>query len=369
MKQLYIVKKQLFENNFMSKIDTNILMSERIKKFNQFVMSLDINRIPIGLSSGKMGICIYFYQQARLTRDKAYQEFAEALFNSICNQVQFETSINMEKGLVGISSGIDYLITEKYIPNNVNKIMPIIDGRILKIINANTELQSGTITESEIVKPSINASMYFCKRLKNNNLHPNERFLTENYIVETINRIECVVLDKIFEEPYMFTLTNYFLPSYLFLLSNAYELKFFNYKIIRLLNDLTDKLISTYPLLQSNRLFLSAAMRSIEKQESLTGWKEHILFLDQSVDIDTCLMNEFRNKSIFPNDGITGLYYLISRIHQHKNIDLNLIREKIILSDAWDDYMKDESTLKTCIGLVTGFCGVVLTYQELTSRR
>jgi len=343
-------------------------MNERIKKFSQFVMSLDIDRIPIGLSSGKMGICIYFYQQARLTQNKMYEEFAKTLYNSIFNQVQFETSINLEKGLVGISYGIDYLIKEKYVPKDANKIMQIIDGKILRIANANPEFQSDIIAENETVKPCINVSMYFCKRLKNNNLHSNERFLMENYIVETINRIECVVLDKIFEEPYMFTLTNYFLPSYLFLLSSAYELKFFNYKIIRSLIDLTDRLKSTYPLLQSNRLFLSAAMRSIEKQESITGWKEHILFLDKSVDINTCLIDEFRNKSIFTNDGITGLYYLISRIHQHKNIDLNLIREKIILSDAWDDYMKDENTLKTCIGLVTGFCGVILTYKELTFR-
>jgi len=352
----------------MSKTESDILMNERIKKFSQFVMSLDIDRIPIGLSSGKMGICIYFYQQARLTQNKMYEEFAKTLYNSIFNQVQFETSINLEKGLVGISYGIDYLIKEKYVPKDANKIMQIIDGKILRIANANPEFQSDIIAENETVKPCINVSMYFCKRLKNNNLHSNERFLMENYIVETINRIECVVLDKIFEEPYMFTLTNYFLPSYLFLLSSAYELKFFNYKIIRLLNDLTDKLKSTYPLLQSNRLFLSAAMRSIEKQESLSGWKEHIHFLDQSVDIDTCLMNEFRNKSIFPNDGITGLYYLISRLHQHKNIDLNLIREKIILSDAWDDCMKDENSLIACIGLVTGFCGVILTYQDITSR-
>lgn len=44
----------------------------RIEKFNQIVLSKDIERISFGLLSGKMGICICFYHQARLTQNKAY---------------------------------------------------------------------------------------------------------------------------------------------------------------------------------------------------------------------------------------------------------------------------------------------------------
>jgi lantibiotic modifying enzyme len=352
----------------MNTVKFGIVMNERIEKFNQFVMSLNIEIISLGLFSGKMGICLYFYRQARLTKNKKYEDFAKKLFDSICNQVQVETISNLEKGLVGICYGIDYLIKEKFISKNAKDIIKSLDVKILKTNNISDLLDVKSNIEINRIKLIVNISKYFCMRLKANNLSSNEHYLLKNYIIKSINKVDDVILSDLFNEPVLFSLTDYFLPSYLLLLSSAFELNFYNYKLIRIFNDLTGRLKATYPLLQSNRLLLSAAMRSIEVQKSMVGWKEHILFLDQSVDLNTCFRDEFRNRNIYPNDGITGLYYLISRLDKHKNIDLNLIQEKIVLSEVWNECLSNEDTLITSIGLVTGLCGVILTYQEVSSR-
>ena len=341
------------------------IMQGRIEWFNQFVMSLDIDKIPIGLFSGKMGICIYFYYQARLNKNKEYENFAELLINSIYTQIHTEMPIYIEDGLVGLCYGINYLIEKRFVKGNVNFILKEVDDKIYSFFcfNVLSEHTSSALIENLIT--IVELTMYFCIRLENNNLNANEQYLFKNVIIKAINKIENTTLTEEFTEPSLFSVKNYFLPIYLTLLCKIYKLNFYNYKVEKILDELSDKLKSTYPLQQSGRLLISAGMRNIEKVRSMDGWKEHILLLEQNTNFSSILKDEFRNKNVFPSDGITGFYFLSKNLLKFPNESCELLSKKIVLSDVWDIYLEDKTKLESRIGLVTGFCGVILTYQDI----
>jgi len=352
----------------MNNVELNAIMNGRIDSFNQYVMSQDIDKLPIGLYEGKMGICIYFYHQARLTQNKTYEKFAEKLLDSIYSQVHIEIPIDIANGLVGICYGINYLIEENFVSGNANIILKELDDRIFRSLYFNyleNELYKGI----EMVKGVLDLSTYFSMRLKNKNLSSNEQYLFRNIIVKSINKIENVDLFKMYAEPPLFSITNYFFPSYLLFLSEIYKLNFYNYKLIKIFDVMSDKIKSTYPLLQCNRLFLSAGIKRILKSKSINGWREHIQLLEQNADFSSSLKNEFRNKNIFPFDGITLFYYITKKFHDSANINYDLLCKKIADSDIWEDCLKDETILKTHIGLVTGFCGVILAYQDVLTNK
>jgi hypothetical protein len=73
---------------------------------------------------------------------------------------------------------------------------------------------------------------------------------------------------------------------------------------------------------------------------------------------------DFKNRNILPNDGITGFYYLIKKIHKRISFDKNLISEKIVFSDLWHSLNYEEEKNIISFGLVTGLSGVILTYQN-----
>jgi hypothetical protein len=352
----------------MDKATMDVIMQERIEKFNQFVMEQDIDKMPIGLFDGKMGICIYFYHQARLTQNKKFKEFAERLLDSIYSEIHLQNVIDMEDGLAGICYGINYLIEQHFVKGNVNSILKEVDDKIYSSFCFNI-LSNNSVMQIENLRTILQLTIYFYNRLQSNNLPANEKYLFENIIIKAINKIENVTLADKFTEPFVFSIRSYFLPSYLILLSKLYELDLYNYKIEKIFDELSDKLRSTYPLLQSNRLFLSGGMRNVEKIKSVYGWKDHSMLLEQNTDFSSIIEEEFRNKNIFPSDGLSGFYFLAKYLHASININYDLLSQKIVMSDVWNEHLIDHEKLKTRIGLVSGFSGVIIAYQDIQNNQ
>lgn len=351
----------------MNKVTIDVLMQERIEKFNNFVMNLDIDKIPIGLFSGKMGICIYFYHQAQLSKSKEYEKFAEKLLDSIYSQVHSEMPIDIENGLAGICYGINYLIEENFVKGNVNTILKELDDRIFKSLNF-IHLSNNSNMQIENPRIILGVLYYFSIRLENNKLASSERYSFKSIIIKAINKIESTSLQDKFTEPYLFTSTNYFLPIYLILLSKIHKQDFYNYKVAKIFDEMSDRIKSTYPLLQSDRLLLSIGLRSVEEVERIDDWSNHIKLLEQNIDFPSMIDKEFRNKDILPNNGITGLYYFLISICKRISFNKNLFTEKIIYSDLWDQLDREENKKDIPFGLVTGFSGVILTYQDTLNK-
>lgn len=145
-----------------------------------------------------------------------------------------------------------------------------------------------------------------------------------------------------------------------------YELKIYTYKIEKAVEMLILKSRTVYPLLQSNRLFLSCGMRSLHSAGlSPDGLTEHIRLLEQNIDMNTLLYKEFRNKNILPHNGVCGLYWILRKLHKEFPVNYFLFYERIMTSELWNDVLPDNEKLsKQPVGLLTGLTGVVLTCMD-----
>ena len=340
----------------------NTVMQERIVKFNTFVMEQDIEKIPVGLFNGKMGICIYFYQQARLTQNKKYERFAGKLLDSLYSQVHKDLSVGFENGLIGICYGINYLLENDFVKGNVNYILKEFDDKIFQKVYFSKN--SFTIDEAILF---VQAGLHFCSRLSNKNLAQNEKILFENMVIRLLNTIETnlVGIEKNMAEPFFFSPFVYFPVIYLKLLQKIYSLDFYNYKIDKVCDIWNDRLLSTYPLLQSHRFLLAKAMENVNKKRKHDTWQFHIEHLIKQSNIDYIISTEFKNKNISLNSGVSFFYFLLK--------DSNMLSDKIKVdvalklteSEFWNDFEQSNSELKkNYISLMIGLSGVILVYQD-----
>jgi len=338
-------------------------MRERIGKFNQMAMNVDFGQLPVGLYHGKMGLCIYFYELARLTSEKKYRMVANKIFDDITNQITDKIEIDPSTGLTGICMAIHFLLDSGYMDGNPNYVLKSYDDKIIQSLLFNRILDFNP--DIDMIKTALGSLMYLTTRLQNTGLSNNERRIMQGVIIEVINKIESLVIDK-FAEPPSFSVTAYFIPFYLQLLQRIYPLNFYNYKIEKIIDGLSPHILSLYPLHKANRLSLSTAMYKLNKiAGNIAGWDRHIELLQQDLDIPQ-IIHSFRSKNITFNKGVCGFYYLLRKTGVNREYN-DLFIHKIAHSDRWDQYVENDANVQP-FSLYSGAPGVILTYLHLLTR-
>lgn len=345
-----------------SKID---VMQERIALFNQVVMSQDISNLPVGLFEGKIGLCIYFYHQARLNQVKEFEFFADKLLDDVCGQICTlgDKNISIESGLAGIGLGIIYLIKSGFIDGDENEILKELDDRVFCDFSSFIVV-SGCVDDVADLKFVIGIIFYFLVRLENEKLDCEQRVLFESIVIKAINEIESRPSERRYIEPSLFSLNKYVLPIYLFVLQRLYRLDIYNYKLDRIFRELVDIVMSSFPLLKSNRLSLCFGLNEV-RDGQMPDCLSHKKMLIDTVDVCDLINSEFRNRNIYFNNGLAGAYFLEKKLRGMDHFKAQLFGEKIFLSEVWDQYLNNSEGLKGYMGLATGFCGVILVYQDI----
>lgn len=342
----------------------DIIMQKRIDKFNEFVMEQDIEKLPVGLFCGKMGICIYFYHQASFAEDIKYKKFADKLLNSIFTQISSKSLINLEDGLIGVCLGINYLIEKEFQTGNINNVLSELDDKIYK--TAWFELMNNYSNSTETMKSVFEVALYFSIRLQNSKLDRNNRFLFESIVIKAVNYIENTLNNSdIFFEPLGYSLNEYFPANYFYLLTLMHKLGFYNYKVNKIIDDIYPKLARTYPLLQSNRIQLAAVLEYLNAELHRKCIDDYIARLNQDIDYTQMVTFEFRNKNLLLVNGLCGMYLVQNTLFKNKKTPKFLMVNKIIQSELWDEIYKDEVKQNATTGLFTGLAGIILTYQDL----
>jgi len=315
------------------------LMEQRIQQFNDFVMAQDIEKMPVGLFNGKMGICIFFFYQARITENKKYEKFAKKLLNSVCNQIDSNVPVSLNEGLIGIYIGFIFLVNKKFITEDINTKLEELEILIYKEFS-NPVLQFGNVDIEAIIKKKLEIVFFYVLKLDRNDLNKEERFIAENIIIEFINSTESGFFFENYKEPIMFELNTYLFPNYLFLLSRIYKHQFYNYKIDRIIPNISDLILTTFPLTNTNKLIFTGSvecmLNNINVHEA-TLWKEHLNLIKSHTDINKVISKEFRNKNISFLNGISGLYFLLKYIFNSHDIGNTEFFNKIICSEYWNE--------------------------------
>ena len=343
------------------------IMNKNIEIFNNFVMNnQNIEKMPVGLFYGKMGLSIYHYHQARLTDDKKHKEFANKLLNSVISHIgDDELPINLDSGLTGICWGIIYLIENGFVEGSANYTLKELDDKIFKMLYI--FLQRKDDISPDDFKNIVHCALYFCKRLTDKRLSKNEQELFKQIIIKIINKVESSFKTITITEPFIFSPFDYIPFIYLSLIKKVYEFGFYTYKVEKVCDEWRDYLISSYPLLQTHKLLLSNAMKEVNKYCNLPHWDRHIDLLKRQTDMEYIISVEFRNRNILLQDGLAGFYLFAKK--NNPSIISNFekpIKERLSTSELWSDfYQADDKEKMGFISLINGLSGVILAYQDI----
>lgn len=93
---------------------TVIPFSDEDKKINSLFLSANFLE-NLGITNGKIGIAIYFFNLYRRTGNRLYEDFAFELLDEVDSAINDRTLVGFRFGLCGIGWGIEHLIRERYV--------------------------------------------------------------------------------------------------------------------------------------------------------------------------------------------------------------------------------------------------------------
>jgi len=327
---------------------------------NALASSINENT-SIDLATGKMGLCIYYYILSDNKRNK-YQKIAEKLLDDIFCSIDRINSIDLKYGLTGIGLGIRYLLNKKYIKGDVNEVLKDIDDKVFK------SLCTTTLIDSCNPLFLIHILYYLSIRLENQKPNSESEYLFQELAIQTINHLYCKIDIHFFHEPINYTF-DYALPLLLFVLSKVYYSISYEDKIKKIIEEYSIEILSIYPKLHANRLFLWCGMNKAAKFLKNESWNNHIDLLKKNINFKNIFNQELKNKNIFFADGLCSILFLINDYSQHTGINelennKKDIVQKIISSDTWNLMLNDPSSLINYRGLYNGICGILLTIKH-----
>ena len=337
--------------------DKYMIESDESELLHSNLINIANHQVALGLFSGKMGHCIYFYEFSRLTGNDKYAKVADDLLDSVCHCLKNYRVWDIESGLIGIGLGINYLVKHNFICGSINKILREFDILLFKVLLFPEKHKSVELNLK------VQLLFYYSIRIKDQKKGSNAEFIFKELIFKILNSFTNFS-DNYFDEPYSFSV-DYKLPFFLLTLGTLAKEALFRVKIKKLIDDMPLKISSQIPLLHSHRVYLILGMLSLAKEFDLITWQKHIQLIQREIDVNVIFSQEFYDRNIFFKDGITGIAYILSeynkRVDNKNRIDFSYddIKNKIRTSETWDQLMTDSVFFRDNCGL-SGFCGISL---------
>lgn len=114
------------ESKQKSKVDSRLQLIANMLLLNaSFIENL-------GLLNGKMGIAIFFYNYARYTSNKIFEDSAGELIDEIYEEINTNTPVDFANGLTGIGWGIEYLKRNGFVEVETNEALAEIDNVVYR---------------------------------------------------------------------------------------------------------------------------------------------------------------------------------------------------------------------------------------------
>lgn len=332
-------------------------MNLQIHSLNtRLINSLEKENISLGLADGRMGFCIYFYYLSSVYTNTNYKKIAGELLDDIFENIDTISSIDVKNGLAGIGLGVDYLIKNNYVKGNVNVILNDIDDVIFKNLSCSKYIEKiDTLSLMHIL-------YYLCVRLKSQKVGDENEYLFRELIIQTVNNLYEHIDLSFYEEPFAYNI-DYPLPQFLFVLSEVYTFNFYNYRLIKIIEELSYKVLPILPLLHCNRLYLLWGMNALNKKIKNKNWEQHIRLICRQIDMNTILFQELKDKDIFFSNGAVSIYLMLSNLtemlHGTTN-SKNKILTRIKESRMWDLSISESQYLDKYKGMYNGYYGTIL---------
>jgi hypothetical protein len=311
----------------------------------KLIESLD-DAYPIGLVDGKMGLCIYYYYLSRWEEKEEYKQMADKLLDDVVSNlsvmldlnIRFKPDITVRTGLAGVAIGISHLVKEKFIAGDINEILEEVDSHIFKNL--------AFLTEKELINQNMTVDfvplLYYLYLRYTEQTSSDDKYIFQELMIKTIEMFKRNLQPGFFYEYFSFSVQNFHLPFFLYVIGKIYGLNIYNDRITKILEEHINQIISTIPVLHANRLYLVWGL--IHSRPCLPGYRKEIDFqihlLREAVDIDHIINSELKNQDIYIKNGLSGIYILLYCIWMNYpeygiDFDPRLFVNKISNSEAW----------------------------------
>ena len=273
-------------------------------------------------------------------------------------------SIDIEDGLAGVGIGVTWLIQNKFVDGDLNKLLQVIDDAIYRRI---VFLKNPTQFSPNLL---LHLTVYLYIRLKEQT-DQRTSILYQDLIIKVLNMLFSQINNEFLIESYSFSLYHYQLPVLLLMFSKLLDAGFYNERIFRMLDILRLNILSRFPLLHSNRLFLLWGMLHLMPYvQNNSSWSNYVQLLFREINLNEILDNEMTGRKIFISNGITMVYILLHAINSsfpdyQIPFDPQMIYDKIQNSDAWKALIERDYFYKIHQGLMNGFPGVQLVLSHI----
>jgi len=280
----------------------------QIEILNKKLLSL-IDECPLGLANGKMGLCIYFYYLSRMEKKDEFKIIAENLFDDVINNLSETTNISFESGLAGIAIGISHLVKEKFVEGDINEVLEDIDSCIFRKLVFYDDKVNTSPNHQAIY---IQLLYYLYIRYKAQTSY-DEKFIFQELMIKIIEKIKNNIQVYFLYEHLSFSINNFHLPTFLYIISKIYNLNIYNTRIIKILEEYINQILSIIPILHANRLYLLWGLINIK--ECLPAYKKEIdsqiHILRGIINIDKIINIELRDQDIYIINGVSIIYILL----------------------------------------------------------
>ena len=331
-------------------------MNKLFEQVNELIFKHANVTKSLNLESGKLGLCIYFFEMSKIKNSIKYRKQAISLFDQVCKDLKNYSAINSIFDITQMGIAIDFLVNNNYIQGNINSLLRDFDDIIfMKMI-------SGNPTQIEM----IIVLYYLYRRIEKQNKGSDDCFMLEELCMLIFNNLYKTVELDFFEEPSFFTI-EYKVPMLIYVLSKLYALNFYNKRLSEVVKEISNLITSKIPTLHSNRLYLLWSLIQLKQVTNFDIWNEQIEILYNHIDPQKIILKELKNKNIFIKDGVAGIFLLLKEIKlpaSNISIDRALIMQKIINSELW----KNEKWIVSGLGLINGVSGSILIYSLLESK-
>ena len=338
------------------------------KQLTDKLLSSKLERYPASLFHGKTGLSIYFFYLSRIESNPAYYAFADKLLDQVLlYDLSKNHSIDMEDGLAGVGLGVTWLVKNRFIEADLNELLQVIDDAIFRRIAFQND------ASNVLAIQLLHLTGYLYVRLKDSTIETdNDPSLQKDLIIKTMNQLYPKIDDDFLNESYTFSVYHYQLPVLLWVIGKLLDAGFYNDRIYKMLDELKPRILSRFPLLHSNRLFLLWGMLNLKPflHDDHARWNSYIRLLHREIDLDEILKNEMTDRKIFVDNGLSGIYLLLHTINKTFPdypipFDPQTIYDRVQNSDAWKTMLERDYFYQIRHGLFNGFPGVGLVLAHI----
>jgi len=314
------------------------------------------NSLPLGLFKGRLGVCLYLC-------NKGKDEIASELLNTVNEHLQsMKGEISVSDGLSGVGLAVDYLIKKGYIKGNTNTVLQEIDNLIFR------QLAFDKYSKIYDINQLLPILYYLSVRWESQKKDSEAEYLFRELIKKTVNNLYSRTDFQKISEPLHYSL-DYVIPQLFYVMGYVASLGFYKNRIEMIMRELSPLLFSIVPRIHANRLYLLTGLDYLLKEIPMEGeGNRYRGLLLTSIDVDYLLTEEMGCKSIYVENGVASLYFLLKAVKEYAGNRINY-RNKIMQiieeSPEWDLLERDNAYLRSHTGLYNGVCGVAWAYDVM----